>query len=201
MTMNDLKFLTTALQSANADLSAKQSAITEATRKRDSLAADLAGLDASLEAAEQAHAMSLAAIELGEKADTKATAKALADARLALVGKVEIAQSYRIAAAVVDGLERRHAEAHSKALELAEAHKSAMIAALDTRAALAMDEARELLAGLTASGAKLAGLKGLLAELGHVWQLGSITIHDANLTPAASAVQLFQLQTRAELAA
>jgi hypothetical protein len=191
--MNNLKFLTTALQSANADLSAKQSAITEATRKRDSLAADLAGLDASLEAAEQAHAMSLAAIELGEKADTRATAKALADARLALAGKVEIAQSYRIAAAVVDGLERRHAEAHARALEIAEQHKAAMIAELDNRADAAMDASREYLAGISQRAAELEALRGMLYELGHSWGRGGIDLHNGLILPSPSAVQAHRL--------
>lgn len=200
--MNDtLKSLSAALNAANIELQERQQAIAEATLKRDTLAGDLAGLDATLEAAELAHAAALAAEQLGEKIDTKPTAAALEDARRALAGKPDLTQRHRIAAAVVEGLERRYLEAHAKAEALSERHKAALVAELERRADEAMDEARALVDGLVEKSVQLHALRGLLVEQGATWNRVGIALHDAMLSPAPIAIALKTESIRAELSA
>lgn len=198
--MNDtLKSLTAALAAANRELQEHQRSIAEASRRRDTLAGDLAALDAALEAAEIAHANALAAEQIGEPADSKTTAAALEKARAALAGKPELTQRHRIAAAVVEGLERRYLEAHGRAEALNEQHRAALVAELEHRADEAMDEARALVDGLVEKSVQLHALRGLLVEQGATWNRVGIALHDAMLSPAPTAIALTTEFIRNEL--
>lgn len=199
--MNELKTLTHTLAEANRELRERQAAIAEASKRRDTLAGDLAGLDAGLEGAELAHAAALAAEQLGEQSDSTATGKTLEEARRALARKAELSQQHRVAAAVVDGLERKYLEAHAKVEAINVEHKAAMVGELVARADEAMSQARDLVDNLVAKGAELQALRGLLAEHGREWDRGGVELHAHLMTPAPSAVQLIQQSIRAELAA
>lgn len=196
---NTLKTLTAALATAHAELQKRQQAISEATRKRDALAAELAGLDAAVEGAEIDHAATLAAIELGEKADTKATAAALEEARRAQAKAPELRQQHRVLDALVAGLERRYLEAHAKAEEANAQHRAALVAELEHRAAATLEDARALVDSLAGRGAELAALRGLLAELRQPWEHGGIVITESLLNPAAVAVEAVKQSIRSEL--
>lgn len=199
--MNELKQLTAALAAANLELRERQAAIAEASSSRDALAAELAGLDAALEGAEIAHAVAVAAEQLGEQADTKSTAVALEDARRAMTRKTELVHRHRVAAAVVAGLEGRYLEQHRQLEALNEQHRAALVAELERRADEAMEEARDMLDALVGKGAEIEALRGLLAEQGRPWDRGFLDATALSRPPAPVAVQAIAQSIRAELTA
>lgn len=176
--------------------------LTEATTRRDSLLAEVQGIDAAIEGAELAHASALAAIELGEADSTKATAAALDAARESASRKTELIQQRRIADALIDGLTRRHADAHARYVALIEQHKAAQVAYMEGKASQAMDAARDAIAQVTNAVAEAAAVRRVLESVGGRWSLGSIGIgeHHAMFNPSHAAVELMAAALYSEIA-
>jgi|GEM_PF-4555238 chromosome segregation ATPase len=198
--MNDtLKSLTAALAAANSALLERQEAIAEKSSERDTLAAEIAGLDAGVEGAELAHAAAIAAKQLGEQSDSDSTGKAMDEARLALARKPELIHRHRVAAAVVAGLEAKYHEAHAKVEEVNAAHRAALIAELNARAEESLAQARALVEGLVSRNAELAAIRGLFMEAGERFDKPGLSLHDWMLNPTPLAVEAMKQRIRAEL--
>lgn len=176
--------------------------LTEATTRRDTLMAEVQGIDAAIEGAELAHASALAAVELGEADSTTDTAAALNAARESASRKPELIQQRRTADAVIDGLTRRHAEAHGRYVTLIEQHKAAQVAFMEDRAQQAMDSARDAIAQVTNAVAEAAAVRRVLESVGGRWSLGSINIgeHHAMFNPSHAAVELMAAALFSEIA-
>lgn len=142
----NLKSISADLIAIKAEVGNIQQKLAEATIRRDSLLAEVQGIDAAIEGAELAHAAALAAVELGEADKTTGTAAALDAARAALSRKPELIQQRRTADAVIDGLTRRHEDAHGRYVALIDQHRAAQVAYMETKAQQAMDSARDALA-------------------------------------------------------
>lgn len=200
--MNDLKSLSTQLHEAEAEFRAIQQRVAEATVRRDTLMAELDAIDAAIEGAELAHASALAAVELGETDNTAATGAALRDAHASQSRKPDLTQQRRTADAVIDGLTRRHQEAHHRHVALIEQHKAAQIAFVEQRAQQAMDEAREALAAVSGKVAEAAAVRRVLESVGGRWNLGSIEIsqHSPMFNPSHAAVELMAAALYSEIA-
>lgn len=197
------------LQNISADLIAIkaevgniQQRLAEATTRRDSLLAEVQGIDAAIEGAELAHAAALAAVELGEADSTKATAAALDAARVSASRKPELIQQRRTADALIDGLTRRHADAHGRYVALIEQHKAAQVAFMEGKASQAMDAARDAIAQVTNAVAEAAAVRRVLESVGGRWSLGSINIgeHHAMFNPSHAAVELMAAALYSEIA-
>lgn len=198
----NIKTTAAALDAAKAEVGTIQQKLAEATTRRDSLLAEVQGIDAAIEGAELAHAAALAAVELGEAGSTKATAAALNAARESASRKPELIQRRRTADAVIDGLTRRHAEAHGRYVALIEQHKAAQVAYMEGKASQAMDAARDAIAQVTNAVAEAAAVRRVLESVGGRWSLGSINIgeHHAMFNPSHAAVELMAAALYSEIA-
>jgi chromosome segregation ATPase len=198
----NLKTISADLNAIKAEVGNVQQKIAEATTRRDSLLAEVQGIDAAIEGAELAHAAALAAVELNEADNTKATAAALDAARESASRKPELIQQRRTADAVIDGLTRRHADAHGHYVALIEQHKAAQIAFMEAKATQAMDAARDAIAQVTNAIAEAAATRRTLESIGGRWSLGSIEItpHHAMFNPSHAAVDLMAAALYSEIA-
>lgn len=192
--IEELKAATDALNAATAaeaEARASMLAINEklnaATRARDTTAADLAALQSNFETAAEKHAQAVAAVELGEDADTEATAAELAKARAALDGEAELAQTLRAQTAIVEALEARYLASHGPLNQAVATVKAAKVELLRLRAKHALRDAERLRDTLAERAAEMVALSGVLSELGSSWPGGSVVIDDI-LTPAPNLV-------------
>jgi hypothetical protein len=119
----NLKAITASLIEAGVITRTISQRLAEATTRRDDLAAEINSLDAAVEGAELDHASALAAVELGEADNTAATGAALRDAYAGQSRKPDLIQQRRTADAVIEGLTRRHEEAHGRYVALLEQHR------------------------------------------------------------------------------
>ncbi len=200
--MNELKPIAAALEAVKAEVAGITKKLADATSRRDGLLAEVQGIDAAIEGAELAHAAALAAVELGEADSTKATAAALDAARAAASGKPELIQQRRTADAVIEGLTRRHAEAHSRFVAMNEQHRAAQVAFMEDRAQQAMDSARDALAQVANAVAEAAAVRRVLESVGGRWNLGSIEIgqYSPIFNPSHAAVELMVAALYSEIA-
>lgn len=185
--MLDLKTAITAEAEARAQMQAINERLNEAHRARDKTAADLAALESNLEGAAQRHAEAVAAIELGEEADTDATAAELEKARAALAGEADLRQEIRKQSAIVDALHTRYLSAHAAHGRALNDLKAAKVETLQLRAKEAVLEAERMTDALADKGAELMALSGLLSEQGAPWQGGFVYV-DRVVTPPADVV-------------
>lgn len=188
----NLKTTSADLNAAKAEVSTIQKKLAEATTRRDSLMAEVQGIDATIEGAELAHASALAAVILGEADNTDATAAALDMARADLSRKPELIQQRRTADAVIDGLTRHHADAHGRYVALVEQHKAEQTERVVDRCQQAMDAAHEAVAELRNRIAEAQAARRVLDGLGagNRWAFGGIDItpYTFNIDPAAVAL-------------
>lgn len=200
--MTELKSISAALDAAKAEVGTIQKKLAEATARRDGLLAEVQGIDAAIEGAELAHAIALAGVELNEPADAKATAAALDAARESASRKPELIQQRRIADAVIDGLTRRHKEAHGRYIAMNEQHRAAQVAYVETKAQQAMDSARDALAQVANAVAEAAAVRRVLESIGGRWNLGSIEIgqYSPIFNPSHAAVELMAAALHNEIA-
>lgn len=201
--MTNLKTLNDQLAAVKVELSATQQRLAEATTRRDALLAEIRDIDVAIEAAENAYAGELAAVELGEKADTDAAAAVLDAARESASRKPELVQRHRVAAAVVENLNRQHAAAHDRYVALTEQHKAAQVAYMESRARQVMDEARDAIAALSNKAAEAAAVRRVLELVGGRWNLGSLEISQYSpiFNPDRNAVELLVAALHREIAA
>lgn len=199
----NLKPITAALEAAKAELDAIAKKISEASSRRDSLLAEVQGIDAAIEGAELAHASALAAVELGEADNTEATAEALDAARAALSRKSELIQQRRTADALIEGLTRRYEEAHGRYVALIEQHRAAQIAYVENKAWLAMDDIRDALAEVASAVAEATAVRRVLESIGGHWNLGGFELNEYHqiFNPDHAAVELMVASLRRELEA
>lgn len=196
----NLKTVITTEAEARAQMQAINERLNEAHRARDKTTADLAALEANLEAAAQRHAEAVAAIELGGEADTDATAAELEKARASLAGEADLRQEIRKQSAVVDALHTRYLSAHAAHGRAAADLKVAKIETLQLRAKGTVIEAERMTDALADKGAELMALSGLLSEQGAPWQ-GGFVYMDRVVSPAADAVAAHRAAVLAELEA
>lgn len=176
--------------------------LTEATARRDALSAEIDGLDAAVDGAEIAHAVALAGVELGEAADTVATAAALDEANKAALRKPELIQQRRTADAVIDGLTRRYAEAHASYVAAVEQHKAEQVERVTDRCQQAMDAAIEAVAELRNRVAEAQAARRVLDGLdaGNRWTFGWINIDAHTFSTDHAAVELMAAALHNEIA-
>lgn len=196
----------TAAINAEAEARASMIAIIEkanaAARARDTTAADLAALQSNFEAAAEKHAQAVAAVELGEEADTDATAAELATARTALDREAELAQTLRAQTAVVEALEARYLASHGPLNQAVATVKAAKVELLRLRSKHALRDAERLRDTLAERAAEMVALSGVLSELGSGWPGGSVMIDDiVNPSPNLVAAQRRALLAAIEPAA
>lgn len=198
----NLKTISADLNAVKAEVSTIQKRLADATPRRDSLLAEVQGIDAAIEGAELAHASALAAVELGEADNTEATADALSHAHASALRKPDLIQQRRTADAVIDGLTSRHAEAHGRYVALIEQHQAAQVAYMEDRAQQTMDEARDALAAVANKVAEAAAVRRVLESIGGRWSLGSIEINQYSpiLNPDRNAVELMAAALYSEIA-
>lgn len=196
----NLKTAITAEAEARAKMLALKERLNEAHRARDKTAADLAALESNLETAAQRHAEAVAAVELGEEADTDATAAELEKARAELAVEADLRQEIRKQSALVDALRTRYLAAHAEHGRAAADLKAAKVEALQLRAKDAVIEAERMTDALADKGAELMALSGLLSEQGAPWQGGFIYM-DKVVSPTADAVAAHRAVVLAELEA
>lgn len=199
--MTKLKPIAAALEAAKAEVAGITKKLYDATSRRDGLLAEVQGIDAAIEGAELAHASALAAVELGEADSTKVTAAALDAAHESASRKPELIQQRRIADAVIDGLTRRHTEAHGRHAALIDQHRAAQVAFMEDRAQQAMDSARDALAQVANAVAEAAAVRRVLESVGGRWNLGSIEIgqYSPVFQPDQNAVTLMAAALSNEL--
>ncbi len=202
MIENTLKNLAAELARCKEENQAIRAKIHETDRERVSLESEVTKAETEAMNAERRHADALASVMLMEctEAEASSAEKAVADARKAVAALSGNQLRIKSLASISEVLSRRYVESEARTNEIAERYRLALIAELDARAEAAMNEANGLLAGLSASSAKLAGLKGMLSELGRSWNHGIVTVTQSTLNPAPIAVQLFQNGLRLELA-
>lgn len=190
--MNELKTLAGKLAGIKIETAEIERQLRNATQRRDSLLAEIQAIDAGIEAAEIADAAAQAAVILGEPDNTRETAEALKVAREAAFRKPELIQQRRIADAVIDGLARRHEEAHSRYVALTEQHRRAQIEFVEVRADRAMASARDAIGHVANAVAEAAAIRRVLESLGGRWSFGSIDINQYSpiFNPAHDAVEL-----------
>ncbi|MBU1223092.1 MAG: hypothetical protein KKA22_12955 [Gammaproteobacteria bacterium] len=198
----NLKTISAALDAAKAEVGTIQQRLADATTRRDGLLAEVQGIDTAIDGAELAHAAALAAVELGEADSTKDTAAALDAARAAESRKPELIQQRRTADAVIDGLTRRHAEAHGRYVALNEQHRAAQVTYMEDRAQQAMDSARDAIAQVANAVAEAAAVRRVLESIGGRWNLGSIEIgqYSPIFNPSHAAVELMAAALHNEIA-
>lgn len=198
----NLKTTSADLNAAKAEVSTIQKRLAEATSRRDGLLAEVQGIDAAIEGAELAHAAALAAVELGEADGTKGTAAALDAARVSASSKPELIQQRRTADAVIDGLTRRHEDAHGQYVALLDQHQAAQVAYVETKAQQAMDSARDAIAQVANAVAEAAAVRRVLESIGGRWNLGSIEINQYSpiFNPDRNAVELMAASLYSEIA-
>lgn len=184
----------TAAINAEAEARASMLAINEklnaTARARDIIASDLAALQSNFDAATKKHAQAVAAVELGEDADTEATAAELAKARAALDREAELAQTLRAQTAVVEALEARYLASHGPLNQAVATVKAAKVEFLRLRSKHALRDAERLRDSLAERAAEMVALSGVLSELGSGWPGGSVVIDDiVNPNPNLVAAQ------------
>ncbi|MEW6119380.1 MAG: hypothetical protein AB1593_04745 [Pseudomonadota bacterium] len=199
----NLKPITAALEAVKAEVAGITKKLNEATARRDGLLAEVHGIDAAIEGAEIAHAAALAAVELGEADNTADTAAALDIARAALSRKSEVIQQRRTADALIDGLTRRHEEAHHRYVALVEQHRAAQTEVIVDRCQQAMDAAHDAVAELRNRIAEAQAARRVLEGLdaGHRWTFGSLDINTHTFNTDPSAVSIIADSLRRELEA
>lgn len=201
--MNAKSNLRAELEAVKAEVGTIVKKINEATARRAGLLTEVQNLDATVEAAETAHAVALAAVELGEPDNTAGTAAALRDAHASASRKADLTQQRRTADAVIDGLTRRHTEAHGRYVALIERRRVEQTEHVVDRCRQAMDAAHEAVAELRNRIAEAQAARRVLDELdaGHRWTFGSININDFTLNTDQAAVSLITDSLRRELEA
>ncbi|MCL4316156.1 MAG: hypothetical protein M1527_04780 [Gammaproteobacteria bacterium] len=199
----DLKIITASLIEAEVITRTISQKLAEATARRDGLLAEVQGIDAAIEGAELAHASALAAVELGDADNTATTAAALDDARESASRKPELIQQRRTADAVMDGLTRRHADAHGRYVALLEQHKAEQTEVILERCRQAMDAARAGVAELRNRIAEAQAARRVLEGLdaGHRWTFGMLDITEFTFNTDTAAVSLIADSLRRELQA
>lgn len=198
----NLKTISADLNAIKAEVGNVQQKIAEATARRDGLLAEVQGIDAAIEGAELAHAAALAAVELGEADSTTDTAAALDAARESVSRKPELIQQRRTADAVIDGLTRRHEDAHGRFVALIEQQQAAQVAHVEAKAQQAMDNARDAIAQVANAVAEAAAVRRVLESIGGRWNLGSIEVgqYSPIFNPSHAAVELMAAALYSEIA-
>lgn len=174
--------------------------VVEASRERDTLRAEIEGLDAAVESAEQALADALAAVQLGERENADDASIKLAEARDAAKARPDLALRLRVAESVVVNLEARQRDAAARHAAAVEAAKAARIAVAEAKAQQAMDAARDGVAELRNRIAEAQAARRVLEGVGGRWMLGSIDIHEHSFTPDPAAVGLMVASLSREIA-
>lgn len=197
--IEELKTTAVALAAVESECAALAQRVAEATARRDTLTAEIEGLDTAAEAAETAHTEALAAVELGDTADTAATAAELAKARAALRDKPELIQQRRTADAVIDNLSRRQLEAQNRHKTLLDQQQAERIAAAEAKAQAAMGAVRDGIADVRSRIAEAQAARRVLEGVGGRWMLGWVDIHESTFNPDPAAVALIADGLRREL--
>lgn len=174
--------------------------VVEASRERDTLRAEIEGLDAAVESAEQALADALAAVQLGERENADDASIKLAEARDAAKARPDLALRLRVAESVVVNLEARQRDAAARHAAAVEAAKAARIAVAEAKAQQAMDAARDGVGELRNRIAEAQAARRVLEGVGGRWMLGSIDIHEHSFTPDPAAVGLMVASLSREIA-
>lgn len=201
--MNELKNTAAAAADAlNAVVEIERKAA-DASRERDALRADIEGLDAAVEAAEQDHAAALAAIQLGERDNADETSIKLAEARDAAKARPELVMRLRVAESVVASLEARHRDAVARYTAATEAAKAARVAELEARAREAHQAARDAVVVVATRMAELLAVARALEANGGRWSLGTFdpVLALSTAHPDKAAVELMVASLSSELEA
>ncbi|MCA1977632.1 MAG: hypothetical protein LDL19_00190 [Thiobacillus sp.] len=203
MNLDNLKTISANLKAVKGELKAIEKKIAEATTRRDGLLAEVQGIDAAIEGAELAHAAALAAVELGEPDNTAATAAALDISRAALSRKPELTQQRRMADAMIEGLTKRHLEAHGRYVALIEQHKAEQIDVVLEHCKQTMNAARESFAEFRNRITEAQAARFVLEDMGagSRWDFGHIDINQFTIAPDQTAFTLFIGNIRRELEA
>lgn len=202
--MND-KLKTTAAEVAHAlkAVTEVERKAADASRERDALRAEIEGLDAAVEAAEQDHAAALAAIQLGEGESADDTSIKLMAARDAAKARPELAMRLRVAESVVTSLEARHRDAVARYTAATEAAKAARVAELEARAREAYQAAKDSVVIVSTRMAELLAVARALEANGGRWSLGTFdpVLALSTAHPDKAAVELMAASLSRELEA